>query len=86
VEIDEGVPKPSRAAHKHHRALGLTLTRIGKAKKMPKNRDQGIGLNGSVKNRIVAVFIEAHRVEIDKGVSKPSGATHHQHHRGVNPY
>jgi len=24
---------------------------------VPENRDQGIGLNGSVKNRIVAVFI-----------------------------
>ena len=24
---------------------------------MPENRDQGIGLNGSVKNGIVAVFI-----------------------------
>jgi len=24
---------------------------------MPKNRDQGIGLNGSVKNQIVAVLI-----------------------------
>jgi len=25
---------------------------------VPENRDQGIGLNGSVKNGIVAVFIE----------------------------
>jgi len=29
---------------------------IGEARKVPKNRDQGIGLIGSVKNGIVAVF------------------------------
>jgi len=33
-------------------------TSIGEALKASKNPDQGIGLNGSVKKRIVAVFIE----------------------------
>jgi len=30
---------------------------IGEAKNVPENRDQGIGLKGSVQNGIVAVFI-----------------------------
>jgi len=30
---------------------------MGEASKVPENRDRGIGLNGSVKKEIVAVFL-----------------------------
>jgi len=42
---------------------------MGGARKLPKNHDQGIVFNGSVRKRIVAVFIVSQNIPTERRVS-----------------